>query len=143
MKVLLDFEGIPGFGAVASELLALSRGLARLERLLNAPRASGFVVVTRPEPLPVLETKRLVDWLRDHGIARRALFVNGFTPAGGCRRCRRAAIRERREAARLAGTASDASAVVEADVVAPSPRGARALEAWTRTWRLSNLPGVR
>jgi arsenite/tail-anchored protein-transporting ATPase len=135
MKVLLEFEGVTGFGELASELLALSRGLEGLERLLAAPRSCGFVVVTRPERLPVMETARLLDWLHGHNIARRALIVNACTPPG-CSRCKRTAARERRETALLVDRAAWArGAVVEADAIVPPPRGVHQLERWSATWR--------
>ena len=139
MKALLEFEGMTGFAEIATELLALSRGLTRLQRLLAATRTSGFIVVTRPELLPVLETTRLVEWLDAHRIARRALIVNGLTPANGCRRCQRAAARERRDTVRLFGTLPARGAAVEADALPVPPQGSRELEAWAGTWRIANL----
>jgi arsenite-transporting ATPase len=136
MKLLLAFEGMPGFADLASELLALSRGLDRLQRLLTTPRACGFVVVTRPERLPTAETIRLIDWLRRHAIAGRALVMNGLTPPG-CSRCRRAAARERREMSALLTRAAwkpSEAPVIETEAIAPPPRGARALESWGATW---------
>jgi arsenite-transporting ATPase len=143
MRALLEFERVPGFGELATELLALSRGLDRLRRLLAAPRSSGFVVVTRPETLPVLETWRLVEWLNGHGIARRALVVNGLTPQAGCRRCQRAAVRERRETDRLTDKVRRPGVIVEANAIAPPPRGVRQLEAWTGTWHVSRKRATR
>ena len=143
MKVLLGFEGVAGFGELASELLALSRGLDRLERLLAARRACGFVVVTRPERLPVVETVRLVEWLQEHHIARRALVINACTPPG-CRRCRRAARRERREIERLvAETRWRRGPILETHAVAPPPRGVQQLDAWSRTWHVTTSRSVR
>jgi anion-transporting ArsA/GET3 family ATPase len=95
MAVVLKYKGIAGFDQLAGELLWLSRGLKRPQGLLIHPRACGFLVVTRPEHLPALETIRLIEWLRRHRIPRRALIVNGVTPPG-CARCRRTAARERR-----------------------------------------------
>jgi arsenite-transporting ATPase len=139
MKVALAFEGIASFGALASELLSLGRGLDRLQRLLISPRSCGFVVVARPERLPVVETVRLIEWLRTHDVARRALVVNGLTPPG-CSRCQRAAAREQREMSALVGhyTKGRSGMVVQTDAVAPPPIGARELERWARTWKLPN-----
>lgn len=134
MKVLLQFKGAAGFAELASELLLLSRGLDRLQRLLAAPRSCGFIVVTRPERLPVLETARLVRWLQAHEIARRALIINALTPPG-CARCRRAARRERRETAELTGGAARGTVIATTPAVAPPPRGARQIETWAATWR--------
>ncbi len=138
MKVLLAFEGIRGFAELAGELLALSRGLDHLRQLLVSRRSCGFVIVMRPERLPVAETLRLIEWLRRQKIARRAMIVNGMT-AGECLRCRRAAARERREmgtmARRSAWSRRD-GVIVETDAIAPPPRGARELETWAATWRV-------
>jgi arsenite-transporting ATPase len=137
MAVLLKYKIVGGVGQLASELVLLSRGFTRLQRLLTDPRACGFLIVTRPEELPALETIRLLEWLRRHRIPRRALIVNGVTPPG-CARCRRIAARERRQLARLTSRPAwkrGGCAIVQTDAVAPPPRGVAALSEWGRTWR--------
>lgn len=127
MRVLLKYHLAAGANQLSAEVLWLSKGLASLEKLLTNPRAAEFVVVTRPEQLPAVQTERLIRWLRRRRIAMRALIVNGVTPPG-CARCRRAAARERRLIAAFSETA------VLAHAVAPPPRGPAALERWACTW---------
>jgi arsenite-transporting ATPase len=137
MAVVLKYKVGPGFQQLASELVSLSRGLKRLQALLMNSGASGFVVVTRPEQLPALETIRLIEWLQQHRISRRALMVNGVTPPG-CARCRRVAARERRQIATFTSRQAwkrSGCAIVVTDAIAPRPRGVAALGGWERTWR--------
>ena len=137
MAVVLKYKAVAAFEHFAGELVWLSRGLRRLQGLLVSPRQCGFVVVTRPEQLPALETIRLIDWLSRHRIARRALIVNGITPPG-CPRCRRTAARERREIATFTSAPVWKRAgcpIIVTDAVAPPPRGVAWLGEWQRTWR--------
>jgi arsenite-transporting ATPase len=137
MAVVLKYKAVAAFEHFARELVWLSRGLRRLQGLLVSPRQCGFVVVTRPEQLPALETIRLVDWLSRHRIARRALIVNGTTPPG-CPRCRRTAARERREIATFTRASIWKRAgcpIIVTDAIARPPRGVASLAEWQRTWR--------
>ena len=137
MTVVLKYKVVGGFEQLAGELLWLSRGLKGLQRLLTNPRASGFLVVTRPEELPALETIRLIEWLRRHRIPRRALIVNGVTPPG-CARCRRTAARERRQIAMFTSRPAwkrGGCAIILTDAITPPPQGVAALSAWEHTWR--------
>ena len=137
MAVVLKYKVLTGFDQLATELVSLSRGLRRLQMLLTNPRACGFIVVTRPEELPALETLRLIEWLEQHEISRRALIVNGMTPPG-CARCRRSAARERRQIAAFTNRPAWKRAggeVILADAIAPPPRGVADLDRWQRTWR--------
>jgi arsenite-transporting ATPase len=125
MTVMLDYKVVGGFEQLARELLTLSRGLERLRDLLADPDACGFFVVTRPERLPTLETIRLIEWLRRHRIATRALIVNGLTPPG-CARCRRTAGRERREIASITNQPAWKRVrcpIIQTRLMATPPRG--------------------
>jgi arsenite/tail-anchored protein-transporting ATPase len=137
MAVVLKYKVVAGFKPFASELVWLSRGLKRLQVLLTDPRACGFLVVTRPEQLPALETIRLIEWLRRHRIPRRALIVNGVTRPG-CARCRRTAARERRQIATFTSRPAwkrGGCAIILTDAITPPPRGVAALSGWEHTWR--------
>jgi arsenite/tail-anchored protein-transporting ATPase len=139
MAVVLKYKAVTGFDLIATELISLSRGLRRLQTLLTNPRACGFIVVTRPEELPALETLRLIEWLRQHEIGRRALIVNGVTPPG-CARCRRSAARERRQIAAFTNRPAWKRAGCEmilAAAIAPPPRGIADLTRWQGSWRTS------
>jgi arsenite-transporting ATPase len=128
MRVMLKYRLAARADRLSAEVVWLSKGLTALEKLLTNERGAGFVVVTRPEQLPAIQTRRLVKWLRRRRIAIRALIVNGVTPPG-CARCRRVAARERRL---ISGFGEEA---VLADAVAPPPRGPAAIEHWGATWR--------
>ena len=137
MAVVLKYKMVAGVEQIASELVSLSRGLNRLQELLTNERACGFLVVTRPEQLPELETIRLIEWLKRHRIPRRALIVNGITPPG-CARCRRTAARERRQIAAFARRPAwerSGGAIILTDTITPPPRGLAALSRWQHTWR--------
>ena len=137
MSVVLKYHAVASFERLARELVWVSRGLRRLQGLLAGSRQCGFIVVTRPEQLPALETVRLIAWLAEQRIARRALIVNGITPPG-CARCRRTAVRERREIATFtrAPIWKHASCpIILTDAIAPPPKGIASLGAWQSTWR--------
>jgi arsenite-transporting ATPase len=137
MAVVLKYKVVTGFDQLATELISLSRGLRRLQTLLTNPGACGFIVVTRPEELPALETLRLIEWLRQHKISRRALIVNGITPPG-CARCRRSAARERRQVAAFTNRPAWKRAgggMILAEAIARPPRGVAELNGWQRSWR--------
>jgi len=136
MRVMLKYHLASGSEQLSAEILWLSKGLTALEKLLTNPDATGFVLVTRPEASPAVQTRRLAAWLRRREIPRCALIVNGVTPRG-CARCRRVAARERRQITAFTNTAKwrhRGGAVITADAVAPPPRGAAALIDWVRTW---------
>ena len=137
MAVVLKYHAVAAFERIASELVWVSRGLRRLRGLLASSRQCGFIVVTRPEQLPTLETIRLIDWLAQRRIARRALMVNGITPPG-CARCRRTAARERRQLATFTRAAISKHArcpIILTDAIAPPPKGVASLGEWQGTWR--------
>jgi arsenite-transporting ATPase len=137
MAVVLKYHAVAAFERIASELVWVSRGLRRLRGLLVSSRQCGFIVVTRPEQLPTLETIRLIGWLAQRRIARRALVVNGITPPG-CARCRRTAARERRQLAtftRAANSTHRRCPIILTDAIAPPPKGVASLDEWQGTWR--------
>ena len=69
MAVVLKYHAVAAFERIANDLVWVSRGLRRLQGLLASSRQCGFIVVTRPEQLPTLETIRLIEWLAQHRIA--------------------------------------------------------------------------
>ena len=147
MTVMLKYKMIAGFEPLANELLWLSRGFDELQQLLADSRRCGFIVVTRPEQLPALETIRLIEWLGQNRIAMRALIVNGITPPG-CARCRRVMARERQEIETLTSHPAwkrGRRTVILTDAIAPPPRGVAALSDWQRTWRPERVraPAIR
>ena len=137
MTVMLKYKMIAGFEPLANELLWLSRGFDELQQLLADSRRCGFIVITRPEQLPALETIRLIEWLGRNRIAMRVLIVNGITPPG-CARCRRVMARERQAIETFTSHPAwkrGRRAIIQTDAIAPPPRGVAALSDWLRTWR--------
>jgi arsenite-transporting ATPase len=134
LTTLLKYRQVLGLGALAEDLLDLSRGLRQLQALLTDPRQARVVVVTRPAALPRLETVRLLHRLESLGLTVSALVVNALAPAGGggggsaaqateLTRLRAAARRQRGRVPLLL-----------APLVAPPPRGVPALRGWAQTW---------
>jgi arsenite/tail-anchored protein-transporting ATPase len=136
LSVLLKYRQVVGLGQLAQELVDLSKQLRTLEALLRDPARTAFVAVTRPADLPRRETARLLDQLDAMGIPVAGLLVNAITPPG-CARCRRAAAREEKHVRALARrflTGAERPMIL-APMIAPEPRGVRALRDWGRTWR--------
>ena len=135
LTTLLKYRQILGLGALASDLVELSRGLRQLQVLLADPRQARVMVVTRAAALPRLETIRLLRRLDALGLTVSALVVNALTPAGIARaattRTESAEVRRLRAAARP-GLAR--WPMLLAPAVAPPPRGVKALRRWARTW---------
>jgi DNA topoisomerase III/TRC40/GET3/ArsA family transport-energizing ATPase len=115
LSLLLKYREAVGLGGLAQELVALSRGLKRLEALLRDPARARFVVVTRAAELPRRETVRLLQSLKKLGIAVPAVIINAVPPdlkLQGFGRC----------------------AIIRAPAEFPPPRGVARLAAWARSW---------
>src|SRR5262249_5858913 len=67
MRVLLRYRELVPPGALGEELLRASRALAALEETMHSDRCS-VIVVTRPEPMVLDETRRLLDELAKRGL---------------------------------------------------------------------------
>jgi len=83
MRLLLRYKDLVPPGTLGEELVRASRALKDLEETLHSDRAS-VIVVTRPEPIVVAETKRLIDTLRQRGIAVGGVIANYVTPRNEC-----------------------------------------------------------
>jgi len=130
LGILLKYRRVIGLGDLASTLTTAARDLRELQALLRDPRRTLFVPVTRAAELPRLETERLLAALRRLGIATAPVLVNALIPPG-CARCKRAAAAEDVQVAALLRRTP---AMLTAPAVVPSPRGRRALLAFSRTW---------
>ena len=132
LSLMLKYREAIGLGALAEELLELSRGLRRLLKTLRDPSQTGFVAVTRAAELPRRETVRLLDALDRLGMNVPAILVDAVLPSG-CPRCdRERTVQETEiEALRDLGRV-----LLEAPAVYPPPRGVWALAAWGRTWEI-------
>ena len=90
LTVLLKYRRVLGLGALAEDLVELSRGLRQFQMLLSDPHRARVVVVTRAAALPRLETARLLRRLDQLGLAVSAVVVNALTPSDGYPRGARA-----------------------------------------------------
>jgi anion-transporting ArsA/GET3 family ATPase len=130
LEILLRYRRIFRPGAVARDLVEISRDLRHFRTLLRDARATRAVVVGRPGHLPARETERLLGSLRAARIGVSALIMNAVPVAGegACGRCA-----GRARAARLSDPQRPVEALV-APAVSPPPRGVGALEDWGRRW---------
>jgi arsenite/tail-anchored protein-transporting ATPase len=133
LSLLLKYREAVGLGDLASELVALSKSLKRLDALLRDPARAGFAVVTRAAELPRRETRRLLAALGRLGIAVPAVIVNAAVPPG-CPRCGSSAKEAAALARDCARLASGPCAIMEAPATFPPPRGTGGLAHWIRTW---------
>ena len=136
LAILLKYRQVLGLGALAADLVELSRGLRQLQMLLGDARRARVVVVTRAAALPRLETIRLLGRLDALGLTVSAVVVNALTPsdltnAPAATRIEAAEVRRLRAAA---GSRLGRSPVLLAPAVVPPPQGVNALRDWARTW---------
>ena len=135
LRMLLKYRSLVRPGQLAAELVAVSKSIRGLIDLLRDASTTRFVVVTRAAELPRLETGRLLARLKRLHLSVPAIVVNARTLGPGrCLRCRAVASRERRELERLRHASGRRCAIIQTPLSAPPPRGAKALEAWERTW---------
>jgi arsenite-transporting ATPase len=137
LAILLKYRAVIRAGTLAEELVALSRELRRLERLLHDERTTRVLVVTRAGAVVRAETTRLLARLGGLGLGLAAVVLNGVTPerAPRCRRCARDREADRRQLAALhADRGRRGAPVLVAPSVVPPPRGVPALARWGRTW---------
>ena len=136
MAILLKYREVVRAEQFAEMLVTLSRRLRSLEHILRDPSQTAFVLVTRPAPLPRMETMALHQSLRELGIPVGAVIVNA-AGAGSCRRCRDQVQRQRREIEALASGLGRTApyAMIVAPSALPPPHGAHALQAWRKRWR--------
>jgi arsenite-transporting ATPase len=134
LATLLKYRQVLALGALATDLVELSRGLRQLEQLLGDARRARAVVVTRAAALPRLETIRLLGRLDRLGLTVSAVVVNALTPPDDAPRVRRPEAAELSRLRAASRQRRDQPPVLLAPAVAPPPRGVDALRAWGRTW---------
>jgi arsenite-transporting ATPase len=135
LQTLLKYRQVLALGALASDLVELSRSLRHLQRLLGDAHRARAVVVTRAAALPRLETIRLLRRLEQLGLPVSAVVVNALTPErDGARRLTRTEASEVRRLRAVRRRRLGQPTVLLAPGVAPPPRGIDALRAWGRTW---------
>ena len=118
MRLMLKYREVASFGDASQELLTFARRTRALQALLADPGRAGLLVVALDEPLVRAETTRLIAAARSTGIDVLGVLWN----------------RVSRVPSPLPGVRELTHFVSEP--VVPSPRGAAALRAWGRSWRL-------
>jgi arsenite-transporting ATPase len=135
LRVLLKYRALVRPGRLAEELVELSKAIRELIALLRDGNTTKFIVVTRAAELPRRETERLLRRLRRLHLSVPAIVVNALTMTPGrCVRCRVVAAAEQRELALLRRVCGTRCVIIQTPLSAPPPRGAKALDAWARTW---------
>jgi arsenite-transporting ATPase len=143
MRLLLKYESLSGPGEIGALLLRLSRGLGRLQALLQDRRRTRVVAVTRTGRLPAAELRRLGSRLAALDIPVATLIVNAVG-RGRCVRCTRltrtdaGAIAALRRWARARG-----AQLVIAPAEIPPPHGVRRLPVWHSAWRQPAVAAAR
>jgi arsenite-transporting ATPase len=135
LRMLLKYRALVRPGRLAEELVAVSKSIRELQILLHDATRTRFIVVTRAAGVPMRETRRLLARVRRLRLSAPAVVVNALTLAPGrCRRCRSTAAYEARELAALPRLCARRCVIIRTPLVAPAPRGARALAAWAHMW---------
>jgi arsenite-transporting ATPase len=135
LRVLLKYRSLVRPGQLAAELVELSRSIRELIALLRDAKTTRFIAVTRAAELPRRETARLLARLRRMHLAVPAIVVNALTLAPGrCVRCRDVSAAERRELVLLRKGCGRPCAIIQTPLAAPPPRGAAALNRWSKSW---------
>ena len=136
LRVLLKYRRLVRPGALAGDLVELSRQVRALQDLLRDRAATRFIAVARAAELPRLETARLLVRLRRLRVPTPIVVVNALTlDPGRCARCRATHAAERREMARMGRLCREhRCAIIQAPLAVPPPRGITELERWGRTW---------
>jgi arsenite-transporting ATPase len=136
MATLLKYRGVFGLGALAADLLELSRGFRRLGELLRDGQRARVVVVARAAALPRLETMRALRRIQALGLHTSAVVVNAVAASAGTGQpeITRAETREIRLLRAAIRSRHGSVPLLLAPATFPPPRGLDALRAWGRTW---------
>ena len=144
LRLLLKYREMARPGALARQLVELSRSIRQLDELLHDGDRAALVVVSRAAELSRVETGRLLGALGRLGLHAPAIVVNAVTGAAGCARCRRRRAAERREMARLAlACRRTRCAIIQAPLAIPPPRGPIAIRDWSHACLLYTSPSPR
>lgn len=78
MRILLRYKELVPPGSLGEELIRASRALTALDETMHSDRCS-VIVVTRPEPIVMAETKRLLADLTSRGLRVAGVIANYVT----------------------------------------------------------------
>ena len=83
MRILLNYRDLIAPGSLGEELVNASRAFKELDATMKSDRTS-VIVVTRPEPIVVAETKRLIAAVEERGLRVGGIVANAVTPENEC-----------------------------------------------------------
>ncbi|HKO01359.1 MAG TPA: TRC40/GET3/ArsA family transport-energizing ATPase, partial [Thermoanaerobaculia bacterium] len=83
MRILLRYRELVPAGSLGEELIRASRALTSLSETLRSDAAC-VIAVTRPEPMVVAETKRLIAAVEERGMRVGGVIANYMTPETDC-----------------------------------------------------------
>ena len=86
-NLLLKYRDVMRLPHLSERLVALSRGLKGLQRLLQNPEKTGAYVVTIPTELAIDKTIGMVSSLQQVGVPLQGLLINQMTPINTCDFC--------------------------------------------------------
>jgi arsenite/tail-anchored protein-transporting ATPase len=87
IQLLLKYQGVASLSKVGELLRQKSKQLRRVQQLLLDPEQCQFITVTIPEPMAVLETKRMINRLVELKIPCHLVVTNMLMPASDCPFC--------------------------------------------------------
>jgi arsenite-transporting ATPase len=83
MRILLRYRELVPPGSLGEELIRASRALTSLSETLRSDDSS-VIAVTRPEPIVIAETKRLIAAVEERGMRVGTIIANYMTPETDC-----------------------------------------------------------
>ena len=86
-RLLLKYKGLVRLTGAAEKALALSKNVRRIQEVLIDPERTGFVAVTIPEAMGLLELERLLSALETGKIPCGNIVVNKVVPRTDCGFC--------------------------------------------------------
>ena len=86
-RLLLKYKGVVRLTGAAEKALALSKNVRRIQEVLIDPERTGFVAVTIPEAMGLLELERLLSALETGKIPCGNIAVNKVVPQTDCGFC--------------------------------------------------------
>jgi arsenite-transporting ATPase len=79
MRILLRYKELIPPGSLGEELIRANRALTSLQQTMHSDRCT-VIVVTRPEPIVLAETRRLLAELRTRGLPIGGVVMNYVSP---------------------------------------------------------------
>jgi arsenite-transporting ATPase len=83
MRILLRYRDLVPPGSLGEELIAASRALTSLRETMRSEHAA-VIAVTRPEPIVLAETRRLIAAVEERGMHVDNVIANYVTPESDC-----------------------------------------------------------